>query len=162
MFYLLICYGVFISQPFRYAQACSPFFFCFAGLWRFYLSASTIRPGVSWFWGLGDFLISYSNKDTSWNAWNRHAHTVKKVLQVIVYSKCCKILRNKTFCRTELKYFFSFFLTPETHWLSVSIDSILRLDNILILFSLSYHYFSNEIVIFSCRVSYHSKCIIKI
>ena len=25
------------------------------------------------FWGPGDFPISYSNKDTSWNAWNRHS-----------------------------------------------------------------------------------------
>ena len=25
------------------------------------------------FWGPGDFPVSYSNKDTSWNAWNRHS-----------------------------------------------------------------------------------------
>ena len=25
------------------------------------------------FWGLGDFPVSYSNRDTSWNAWNRHS-----------------------------------------------------------------------------------------
>ena len=25
------------------------------------------------FWGPGDILISYSNRDTSWNAWNRHS-----------------------------------------------------------------------------------------
>ena len=30
------------------------------------------------------------------------------------------------------------FLTPETHWFSVDIGLILRLDNILILFSFSY------------------------
>ena len=34
--------------------------------------------------------------------------------------------------------FFLIFLTPETHWPSVGISSILRLDNILILFSFSY------------------------
>ena len=25
------------------------------------------------FWGPGDFKVSYSNRDTSWNAWNRHS-----------------------------------------------------------------------------------------
>ena len=25
------------------------------------------------FWGPGDFPVSYSNRDTSWNAWNRHS-----------------------------------------------------------------------------------------
>ena len=35
-------------------------------------------------------------------------------------------------------------LTPETHWLSVGMCSILRLDNILIFCSLI-NYFSNEI-----------------
>ena len=25
------------------------------------------------FWGQGDFPVSYSNRDTSWNAWNRHS-----------------------------------------------------------------------------------------
>ena len=25
------------------------------------------------FWGPGDFQVSYSNRDTSWNAWNRHS-----------------------------------------------------------------------------------------
>ena len=24
------------------------------------------------FWGPGDFIVSYSTRDTSWNAWNRH------------------------------------------------------------------------------------------
>ena len=33
---------------------------------------------------------------------------------------------------------FFIFLTPETHLVSVDIGSILRLDNILILFSFSY------------------------
>ena len=39
---------------------------------------------------------------------------------------------------------FLIFLTPESRWFSVGIGSILRLDNILILFSFSYHisYFS--------------------
>ena len=33
---------------------------------------------------------------------------------------------------------FVIFLTPETYWFLVGIGSILRLDNILILFSFSY------------------------
>ena len=33
---------------------------------------------------------------------------------------------------------FLIFLTPDIHWLSVGIGSILRLDNILILFLFSY------------------------
>ena len=27
------------------------------------------------FWGPGDFPVSYSNSDTSWNAWNRHSRS---------------------------------------------------------------------------------------
>ena len=46
------------------------------------------------------------------------------------------------------------FLTPETHWPSVGKSSFLRLDNILILFSFYFNYFSNEIVIsLSCVIS---------
>ena len=30
------------------------------------------RMNVS-FWGPGDFPVSYSNRDTLWNAWNRHS-----------------------------------------------------------------------------------------
>ena len=44
-------YGVFISQLIRYARA---------------------RMNVL-FWGPGDFPVSYSNRDTLWNAWNRHS-----------------------------------------------------------------------------------------
>ena len=45
-------YGVFISQLLRYAWACSSYG-CFP-------------------WGRRDFQISFSNWDTSRNAWNRH------------------------------------------------------------------------------------------
>ena len=44
-------YGVFIFQLIRYARACSSYEFLF--------------------FGPGDFPVSYSNRDTSWNAWNR-------------------------------------------------------------------------------------------
>ena len=43
-------YGVFISQLIRYARTYS-----------------------SYEWGPGEFTVSYSNRDTSWNAWNRHS-----------------------------------------------------------------------------------------
>ena len=46
--------GVFISQLMRYARACSSY-----GCFFF-------------FWGLRDFQISFSNRDISRNAWNRH------------------------------------------------------------------------------------------
>ena len=46
-------YGVFISQLIRYARACSSY--------------------ECSFWGPGDIPVSYSNRDTSWNAWNRHS-----------------------------------------------------------------------------------------
>ena len=46
-------YGVFISQLIRYARACSSY--------------------ECLIWGPGDFPVSYSNKDTLWNAWNRHS-----------------------------------------------------------------------------------------
>ena len=46
-------YGVFISQLIRYARA-DP------------------RMNVL-FWGPGDFPVSFSNRDTSRNAWNRHS-----------------------------------------------------------------------------------------
>ena len=45
-------YGVFISQLIRYARASSSYVL---------------------FWGPGYFPVSYSNRDTSWNAWNRHS-----------------------------------------------------------------------------------------
>ena len=45
-------YGVFISQLIRYARACSSYG-CLS-------------------WGRCDFQISFSNRDTSRNAWNRH------------------------------------------------------------------------------------------
>ena len=37
-----------------------------------------IKPGLAprmniLFWGSGDFPVSYFNRDTSWNAWNRHS-----------------------------------------------------------------------------------------
>ena len=45
---------------------------------EFYLSTYTILPGLLlvWnvlYWGPGDFPVSYSNRDTSRNAWNRHS-----------------------------------------------------------------------------------------
>ena len=46
-------YGVCISQLILYARACS--------------------SGLVLFWGHGDFPVSYSNRDTSRNAWNRHS-----------------------------------------------------------------------------------------
>ena len=45
-------YGVFISQLIRYSRACSSYVL---------------------YWGPGDFPVSYSNRDTSRNAWNRHS-----------------------------------------------------------------------------------------
>ena len=46
-------YGVFISQLTRYAR---------------------VAPRMNvLFWGPDDFPVSYSNRDTSWNAWNRHS-----------------------------------------------------------------------------------------
>ena len=44
------------------------------------------------------------------------------------------------------------FLASETHWLSVKIGSILRLDNIFISFSFSDQLLFYEIVIFLSRV----------
>ena len=46
-------YGVFISQLIRYSRACSSY--------------------ECLYWGPGDFPVSYSNRDTSRNAWNRHS-----------------------------------------------------------------------------------------
>ena len=43
---------------------------------------------------------------------------------------------------------FFIFLTPETHWFSVGIGSIIRLDHIWFDFRSLLNYFSNEIVIF--------------
>ena len=45
-------YGVFISQLIRYARVCSSYVL---------------------FWEPCDFQVSYSNRDTSWIAWNRHS-----------------------------------------------------------------------------------------
>ena len=46
-------YGVFISQLIRYAR---------------------LAPRMNvLFWGPGDFPVSYSNRNTLWNAWNRHS-----------------------------------------------------------------------------------------
>ena len=53
-------------------------------------------------------------------------------------------------------FYIHVFLTPETHWFSVGIGSILRLDYIVILFSFSINYFCNEIVIFVvCHIIVH-------
>ena len=49
---------------------------------------------------------------------------------------------------------FLIFLTPETNWLLVTIGSILRLDNIQIVFRSLINNFCYEIVIFlSCVIS---------
>ena len=37
------------------------------------------------FWGPGDFPVSYSNRDTSWNAWNRHTGSFM-VYTIILFS----------------------------------------------------------------------------
>ena len=44
------------------------------------------------------------------------------------------------------------FLASETHWFSVRMSSILRLDNILFYFRSHINYFCHEIVIFLSRV----------
>ena len=44
------------------------------GLWHFHLTAYTIWMGFYEYFnhGTGSFYISYSNRHTSWNTWNRH------------------------------------------------------------------------------------------
>ena len=36
------------------------------------------------FWGPGDFPESYSNRDTSWNAWNRHSGSVMVITEILL------------------------------------------------------------------------------
>ena len=52
---------------------------------------------------------------------------------------------------------FLIFLTPATHWLSVGIGSILRLDNILILFSFSHQlpFLWNSDFLVVCHILVH-------
>ena len=55
LFVVTPAYGVFISQLIRYAQACSSYEY-------FILRARRLA-------------VSYSNRDTSWNTWNRHSRS---------------------------------------------------------------------------------------
>ena len=45
------------------------------------------------FWGPGDFPVSYSNRDTLWNAWNRHSRSFTVDTGILLSNMECFILR---------------------------------------------------------------------
>ena len=47
------------------------------------------------FWGPGDFPVSYSNRDTSWNAWNRHSRSFMVDTGILFSNMKCPLTNDK-------------------------------------------------------------------